>query len=1181
MDKQPKPAKRPPQAGGLRREAERRLRSKKAAPLDDVADVDVRAMTHELQVHQIELEMQNEELRLAQGLAQEASEQYQNLFDFAPVGYFLWDREGRILELNLAGAALLGLDRSAAVRKRFGQFVTAEDRATFADFCRRVLLADTKQTCEVKILKNSEAGNYLIEGIAANDPDGNNTLCRAAVIDISQRKRDEEEREIAAEFLRLVNESRGTDDLIRAAARYFQQHSGCEAVGIRLKDGDDYPYCEVRGFPEEFIRLEDSLCVRDAAGRPIRDSAGYPICECMCGNVICGRFDPSKPFFTARGSFWTNCTTELLASTTDADRQARTRNRCNGEGYESVALIALSVGDNRLGLLQLNDRRKGRFTANRIALWERLAGYLAVAVAKSRAEETLRESRRENQFLANVLEQASQPFAVGYPDGRLGQFNKAFEQLTGYSAEELRQVDWAAVLTPPEWLPLERAKLEELHRTRQPARYEKEYIRKDGNRVPIELLVHLAEDDDGQPFYYTFLTDLTERKRAEEEIRSIAEFPQENPNPVLRIAGDGAVSYANRPALRLLDAMGWQTGEPLPEEMLRSVRRVLEEGETREFDLLCHAGRTYSFAVARSSRLGQVNLYARDITERKRAEAALRESEHRVRRKLQSVLSPEGDLGELDLADLIDVPALQSLMDDFSVVAGIPMAIIDVKGRVLVGVGWQDICTKFHRVHPVTCRHCLESDTQLSAGLAAGECRLYKCKNNLWDMATPIFVGGRHVGNIFTGQFFFQDETVDREFFRAQAQEYGFDEEQYLAALDRVPRLSRQTVDHGMAFFRKLADTLSQLGYSNVKLARLLAERDRLTTSLRESRSKLDAALASMTDAVFISDAEGQFIDFNDAFATFHRFSSKDECSKVFAEYPDILDVFLPEGTLAPLDMWAVPRALRGETATNIEYTLRRKDTGETWVGSYSFGPIRGSDGLIVGSVVVGRDITEKKRAEQRIRGSLAEKEVLLKEIHHRVKNNMQVISSLVALQAERLPDAAMREVLHDVTHRVRSMALVHEKLYQSDDMAKVEFAEYARSLLNYLWRAHGTTASGVRLALDLEPMSLSVNAAVPCGLILNELVSNALKHAFRDREASGRGGEVAVSLRSDAEGRVCLRVRDNGAGLPAGLDWRQADSLGLRLVQMLAGQLHATVEVVTSEGEGTEFQGIFGRGIP
>ncbi|BDG01985.1 hypothetical protein AMOR_09810 [Anaeromyxobacter oryzae] len=135
----------------------------------------------------------------------------------------------------------------------------------------------------------------------------------------------------------------------------------------------------------------------------------------------------------------------------------------------------------------------------------------------------------------------------------------------------------------------------------------------------------------------------------------------------------------------------------------------------------------------------------------------------------------------------------------------------------------------------------------------------------------------------------------------------------------------------------------------------------------RESRAKLDSALASMTDAVFISDAEGRFVEFNDAFATFHRFASRDECARTFGEYPDLLEVFTADGARAPVERWAVPRALRGETVTNAEYVLRRKDTGETWVGSYSFGPLR-RDGEIVGSVVVARDVTERKRAEEELK---------------------------------------------------------------------------------------------------------------------------------------------------------------------------------------------------------------------
>jgi two-component sensor histidine kinase/HAMP domain-containing protein len=203
------------------------------------------------------------------------------------------------------------------------------------------------------------------------------------------------------------------------------------------------------------------------------------------------------------------------------------------------------------------------------------------------------------------------------------------------------------------------------------------------------------------------------------------------------------------------------------------------------------------------------------------------------------------------------------------------------------------------------------------------------------------------------------------------------------------------------------------------------------------------------------------------------------------------------------------------------------------------------------------------KESEEQIKASLAEKEVMLKEIHHRVKNNLQVISSLVGLQADGSQDEAVRQVLRDVTYRVRSMALVHEKLYQSADLAHIDFAEYTRSLLSYLWRAHGAIAADVRQTFDLEPVSLSVDTAVTCGLILNELAVNALEHAFQGRA----DGEVTVSLHSGADGRIRLSVSDNGVGLPAGFDWRQTRSLGLRLVQMLARQLDGDVAVSGEEG--------------
>jgi PAS domain S-box-containing protein len=222
--------------------------------------------------------------------------------------------------------------------------------------------------------------------------------------------------------------------------------------------------------------------------------------------------------------------------------------------------------------------------------------------------------------------------------------------------------------------------------------------------------------------------------------------------------------------------------------------------------------------------------------------------------------------------------------------------------------------------------------------------------------------------------------------------------------------------------------------------------------------------------------------------------------------------------------------------------------------------------GALLGGFGITQDITERKWAEQQLRESLAEKELLLREIHHRVKNNLQVVSSLVSLQADELADPQLREVFGELRNRVRSMALIHEKLYESGGLAKLNFADYVASLMQSVWSAHGVVGAGVKLHLEVEPVAVSVATAVPCGLILNELASNALKHAF-----PSDGGEVTVGLsREPATGRLRLWVRDNGVGLPADLDWRHAHSLGLRLVKMLARQLEGTVE--TRPGPGTEF---------
>jgi polar amino acid transport system substrate-binding protein len=168
---------------------------------------------------------------------------------------------------------------------------------------------------------------------------------------------------------------------------------------------------------------------------------------------------------------------------------------------------------------------------------------------------------------------------------------------------------------------------------------------------------------------------------------------------------------------------------------------------------------------------------------------------------------------------------------------------------VLVGVGWADVCTKFHRVNPESCAHCVESDIELSAGVPAGEFKLYHCKNHMWDVATPIMVGGKHIGNLFSGQFFFEGEALDYELFRAQARQYGFEETAYMAALERVKRLKRDTLTTGMKYLTRLADLISKLSYTNLKLARSLAERERAEQALIRSEKLVSVGRLAATIA--------------------------------------------------------------------------------------------------------------------------------------------------------------------------------------------------------------------------------------------------------------------------------------------------------------------------------------------
>jgi PAS domain S-box-containing protein len=272
--------------------------------------------------------------------------------------------------------------------------------ATYSELWRTISRGGVWQGELQNRKKNGELYWVSMVVSALHDDDG--TLHYVAVREIiSDRKIAEQEHRATIELLRIINASAGEQEMISASTLFFRDQSGCQAVGIRLRDGEDYPYYLAQGFSSDFVIAENSLSSRKGTisvrgqapcgGLLARGDTGSPLLAGMCGTVINGYFDSEKPFFTDGGSFWTNSASELHAAQRGADHPICTRHGCSDEGFESLALIPLSVGSERLGLLQLADFRKGLFTRQYIGQWEKLAGYLAVALLKFRAEVGLKQ----------------------------------------------------------------------------------------------------------------------------------------------------------------------------------------------------------------------------------------------------------------------------------------------------------------------------------------------------------------------------------------------------------------------------------------------------------------------------------------------------------------------------------------------------------------------------------------------------------------------------------------------------------------------------------------------------------------------------------------------------------------------------------------------------------------------
>ncbi|QUH22592.1 PocR ligand-binding domain-containing protein [Methanobacterium alkalithermotolerans] len=498
------------------------------------------------------------------------------------------------------------------------------------------------------------------------------------------------------------------------------------------------------------------------------------------------------------------------------------------------------------------------------------------------------------------------------------------------------------------------------------------------------------------------------------------------------------------------------------------------------------------------------------------------------------------------LDDYLDMDIIQDLMQSFYEITAISSTLIDRKGKIfttsnreIVGAGWQDICLKFHRKNPRTYKRCLESDTVLAGKMEKERCySSYKCLNGLVDMALPVYIQNEHVANLFTGQFFL--EKPDREFFKKQAQEFGFPQEEYLAALDKVPVFTEEYVEKGVMFLKKLAMIIGEMAIKSIKL--------------QESEHKFRSILNNLPGAVFELTAKKDGYRYLSYIGPrIHEMFGFDQDKDIQME---IVRQLHPEDRESFLI--SIEESLSNARPFNHEARFITP-SGEKWFQVIST-PVHCDEDLLYHGVIL--DIHDRKLAEQIMEKSLQEKKLLLQEIHHRVKNNMQIISSLMNLQAMEMDDEKTLKFIRDSQNRVKSMAIIHEKLYESTDLSRISFKDYLHNLISYLYDSYTIHPGRVKLKTMVNDFSFNIDTAIPLGLIINELASNSLKYAFPEE----REGELCINLKKVGE-KFKLVVADNGIGFPEHFDYKNTTTLGLQLVNKLTQQLDGSITLDNKKG--------------
>ncbi len=728
--------------------------------------------------------------------------------------------------------------------------------------------------------------------------------------------------------------------------------------------------------------------------------------------------------------------------------------------------------------------------------------------------------------------------------GRLLETNDYYLNVLGYSRQDFEagRVNWLQ-LTPPEYLEAEARAIAELKARGKSAPFEKEYIRQDGSRAWVYLSNALLPDGT----LAAFILDITERKRSEAELidsqqryRALFEEAQRQakaltlrdlmhqalagglPLPeILQVLVEGIAStlgytlvslyLLDGRVLKLQHQVGYHQviasippGQGISGRVVRTQQPVFLPDVRLDPDFLGAIEGISSEICVPLFEQGQV---AGVLNVESRQGTALTEAD------LQLMLAL-GDLVNFALSQARLAAQVRESQQRFAGAfnyATIGMALVAPDGRWL-------------QVNPALCRIVGYSAAELLA-------TNFQAVTHPDDLTADL----DHMGRVLAGDI----NTYQME--KRYLHKLG-----HLVWILLSVSLVHDAEGQPLYFISQIQDITERKQAEQALAAQ--------TQALATERDLMQALMDNIPDTIYFKDTASRFTRVNRAQAQFLGLPGPEAAigrTDLEFQEPGVgRELFDEEQRVV----------MQGQPLLNRVELQHDADGQPRWFTSTKVPLWDG--GRVVGLVGVSRDITDMKEAESRLLASLQEKEVLLKEIHHRVKNNLQIVSSLLHLQAESINDPRLRDAFDDSQRRVRSMALIHEQLYRSPDLAHIDFDEYVNGLLVYLRRSQVGPGGQVQFRVQIEQVTLELDRAIPLGLMVNELVTNSLKYAFPPGAAAAPGAEIWVTAARAADGALTVEVGDTGVGLPEALDLDHPASMGLQLVQSFVQQLRGQLRV-------------------